>query len=71
MTCKVYPLIVDFLFPWYCKILTTILIFCLACFNKVLNCKSAHLIFCQEKFCSETVFHEYLRQFDGVVAMVT
>ena len=45
--------------------------FCLACVNQVLNCKSAHLIFCQEIFCSEMVFHEYLRQFDGVVAMVT
>ena len=37
----------------------------------MLNCKSAHLIFCQEKLCSEMVFHAYLRQFDGVVAMVT
>ena len=37
----------------------------------MLNCKSAHLIFCEENICSEMVFHAYLRQFDGVVAMVT
>ena len=37
----------------------------------MLNCKSAHSIFCQAKICSEMKFQAYLRQFDGVVVMVT
>ena len=36
----------------------------------MLNCKSAHSIFYQEKMCSEMVFQAYLGQFDGVVAIV-
>ena len=46
--------------------------FCFFVFvSQVLNCKYVHLIFCHKKFCSENVFQVYVRQFDGVVAVVT